>query len=33
MKWEVQLNGDAHDLKELSKSLLDGELRILEKNG
>ena len=22
MKWEVQLNGDPHDLKELCKSLL-----------
>lgn len=33
MKWEVQINGDALDLKELSKSLVDDELRIREKNG
>ncbi len=33
MKWEVQLNGDAHDLKELSKSLTDDDLRIYERNG
>jgi len=33
MKWEIQLNGDALDLKELSKSLADDELRIYEKNG
>ncbi len=33
MKWEVQLNGDALDLKELSKSLVDDDLRVLERNG
>ena len=33
MKWEVQLNGDAFDLKELSKSLIDDELRVVEKKG
>lgn len=31
MKWEVQINGDAFDLKELSKSLIDDELRVVEK--
>lgn len=33
MKWEVQLNGDTFDLKELSKSLIDDELRVVEKKG
>lgn len=33
MKWEVQINGDLLDLKELSKSLVDDELLICEKNG
>lgn len=33
MKWEIKINGDAHDLKELSKSLVDDELRVLEMNG
>ena len=33
MKWEIQINGDTLDLKELSKSLVDDDLRILEKSG
>ena len=33
MKWEVQITGDKNDLKELSKSLNDDELRIVEKEG
>jgi hypothetical protein len=33
MKWEVQINGDALDLKELSKSLVDDDLRVREQNG
>ncbi len=33
MKWEIQLNGDVLDLKELSKSLVDDELRIDERAG
>lgn len=33
MKWEVQISGDAQDLKELSNSLRDSDLRILERNG
>jgi hypothetical protein len=32
MKWEVQLNGDAHDLRELAKSLTNDELRIIERD-
>jgi len=31
MKWEIQLNGDAHDLKELKKSLTDDNLMICAK--
>jgi len=33
MKWEVQINGDGRDLKELSKSLNKDELRIIETDG
>ncbi|MCF6153178.1 MAG: hypothetical protein E3K38_12990 [Candidatus Kuenenia stuttgartiensis] len=33
VKWEVQLSGDALDLKELSKSLVDDELRVLGRDG
>ena len=33
MKWEVQISGDLLDLKELSKSLVDDDLRVCEKNG
>lgn len=33
MKWEVQLNGDAHDLRELAKSLTSDELCIIERDG
>lgn len=33
MIWEVQINGDMLDLRELSKSLVDNELRVCEKNG
>jgi hypothetical protein len=33
MKWEVQISGDAQDLKELSNSLRDSDLRIFERNG
>jgi hypothetical protein len=32
MKWEVQISGDATDLKELAKSLKDDVLRIVERN-
>jgi hypothetical protein len=32
MKWEVQLNGDTHDLRELAKSLTNDELRIIERD-
>ena len=33
MKWEIQICGDAHDLRELAKSLTNDDLRIIEKNG
>lgn len=33
MKWEVQINGDLLDLKELSKSLVDDELRVFVRDG
>lgn len=33
MKWEVQLSGDEHDLRELEKSLTNDELRIIERDG
>jgi hypothetical protein len=33
MKWEVQISGDAQDLKELSKSLINDELKIIERDG
>lgn len=33
MKWELQLTGDVFDLGELSKSLVDDELRVRERNG
>lgn len=33
MKWEVQIDGDTPDLKELSKSLVADEVRVLEKDG
>jgi hypothetical protein len=33
VKWEIQINGDTLDLQELSKSLVDDELRVFEKNG
>jgi hypothetical protein len=33
MKWAVQVAGEVYDLKELSKSLTDDDLRILERNG
>lgn len=33
MKWEVEIVGDKFDLKELSKTLVDDELRIREENG
>ena len=33
MKWEVQVSGDAHDLRELAKSLINDDLRIIERNG
>jgi hypothetical protein len=33
MKWEVQLNGDLYDLKELCKSLKDEGFQISERNG
>lgn len=33
MKWEVQINGNVHDLRELTKSLLSDELRITERDG
>ena len=33
MKWEIQVSGDARDLKELSKSLINDELRITERDG
>lgn len=33
VKWEVQLNGEALDLQELSKSLVEDKLRVFEKNG
>lgn len=33
MNWEVQLKGDTHDLRELSKSLTDHEYCIIERDG
>jgi hypothetical protein len=33
MKWEIQVSGGARDLKELSKSLTNDELRITERDG
>jgi len=33
MKWVAQLSGDKSDLKELSKSLKDDELRVVEQTG
>jgi hypothetical protein len=33
MKWEIQISGDTRDLKELSKSLVNDELRIIERDG
>ena len=33
IKWEIQISGDAWDLRELSKSLINDELRITERNG
>ncbi len=33
MKWEVQVSGDAHDLRELAKSLTNDDLRIIERDG
>jgi hypothetical protein len=33
MKWEVQLNGDTDDLRELAKSLTKDDLCITERNG
>lgn len=33
MKWDVQITGDVFDLRELSKSLVDDELRVFERNG
>jgi len=31
MKWEVQVSGDEHDLRELAKSLTKDDLRIIER--
>lgn len=33
MKWDVQLTGDPFDLAELSKSLVEDDVRVREKNG
>jgi hypothetical protein len=33
VKWEVQIIGDTVDLRELSKTLIDDDLRVLERNG
>lgn len=33
MNWEIQIVGDVSDLKELSKSLIDDELRVIERSG
>lgn len=33
MEWEVQIDGDALDLKELTKSLVDDELRVFDRKG
>jgi hypothetical protein len=33
MKWEIQVSGDARDLRELSKSLINDELRLAEREG
>ena len=33
MKWEVQVSGDVHDLRELAKSLTNDDLRIIERDG
>ena len=33
MKWEIQIIGDTRDLRELSKSLTNDELRITERDG
>lgn len=33
MKWEVQVSGDAFDLRELAKSLTNEDLRIIEREG
>lgn len=33
MNWEIQIAGDVSDLRELSKSLRDDELRVIEREG
>jgi hypothetical protein len=33
MNWEIQISGDTRDLKELSKSLVNDELRIIARDG